>query len=250
MTDPTHVSEPDTGGAPPPEPPPAGAADQGVTVLAPSAPLDSLPGRLQEEVVLQLRKLGDLREQEIKRHELAIAEMRDHVRRHTRASRLLLILSTGMLALIAVLALALHHVRADQARTVVALDATTAEVERIGGLVHDTAAQSKTQMDGLGAGLAGNVHKLDAIQLGLTATVNDSMQALRQERDAIFNGVRLAMEDQNHRLVEREIVLRDREQELQREMQRVREERQRIIKEAIDKLSTLSQEAPATKPGP
>ncbi len=229
-------------------PVPAPAAEAHVPVVEPASIPGVLSGRIVDEALVQLRKLGELREQELKRHELVIAEMREHVQRHAKNNRLLVVLGLGALALIAALAGVLYQLRDEQQRTRTEVSLAAGAVAQMRASVQDATVKQETGLNGLAQGVNTTAQKLDAVYAGVSAKVDDGLNGLRAEREAIQTGIRVALDDQRRQMIDREVALRNEEQRLRQEMERVREARQKIIQEAIDKLSTLSQQAPAAGP--
>lgn len=197
-------------------------------------------GRLEDEALAQLRKLGDLREQELQRHELAMAEMRENARRHLRNQRILLALGLLLLGGVGAMAVLLRDLRRDQAATRDELTRTATAMAGLSTSVREGTAQQAQRLDGVTAAVEVNRQKLEAYSGAIASKVDDSVMALRQERDAITGTLKLALEDQNRKLVEREITVRANEQRVQAESERTQKERQRIIQETIQKLSAIT----------
>lgn len=226
-------------------PPAAPVGADAVTVLEPSAVQAMPPARILEEAVAQLRKLSEMREQEIKRSEALMAEVREHVQRHASVSRRLTILSAVVLVLVLSLALGVHRLRKEQSRTQTNMQEAATKIDRLNSTVLDSSMQQGTRFDGITTSLEETTKKLGEVQSGVAATVDNSLQAVRQEREAVRTEVRLTLDNQNRQIVEREVALRDEEARILLEAERARVERARILRETIDKLTALSGEAKA-----
>lgn len=222
----------------------APAQDAEVTLIQPTAVSGTTPARLLEDAVVQLRKLGELREQEAKRNELLIAEMRDHVRRHARLSRTMLWLGASAVLLLAVLGIGVNKLRQDQNRTERSVLATAATVDGLKGTVSDASTEAAARLGEVAAALGQNSAKLGDVEAGLGNKVEVSLQAVRDERDAVRDTVRQSMDGHTRDMVDREMQLRDEKLRVAQEAERAREERVRVIQDAIAKLSAMAELPP------
>ncbi len=213
------------------------------TLMKPeAAPPMGTPARLLEDAVAQLRKLSELREQEIKRNELLIAEMREHVRRSAGLGRTFRWLGLAAVALLIVLGLGVNHLRKDQNRTETEVRNAADKIERLNQDLVVTAERSAARLDDVTVSLTEASGKLGAVESGIAAKVDDSLLAVRQERDAVRHEVRQTLDGQHQELLARELVLRDEAERLTHEAERVHEERTRILQEAIAKLNAIAGE--------
>jgi len=204
-------------------------ADSAIAVVEPSpVATPGAPSGILEEALVQLKKLGDLREQEVLRQERLVTQMQDVVSRHSRMNRILLWVCGITLALLLLLAIGFSRFGASQRRAGKNIDGVVSQVDKTAAMMRRA---STTQSE-----------KLNSLQTGLATQLDNTVAAMRHERDEVRAEVREVLDDQNRNLVRRELELRDEEDRIAAEAELARQERLRIIGEAIDRLSRMAGE--------
>jgi len=200
------------------------ASEDAITVVEPAPVSVGSPSGLLEEAVVQIQKLAELREQEVRRQERLITQMQDVVARHTRTNRTLLWIAGFTLLLVAVLAIGTIKMGAGQMDSAEEISAATQEIKHTVSAIHQAS------------------DKIDNLQIGLTTKLDNTVDAMRRERDEVKDEVRTVLDDHNANLVSRELALKGEEERLVKETERVKKERLVIIGDAINRLEAVAGE--------
>ena len=248
---------------------------------------------LLEEAVTQLKKLSEMRQQELVRQDNAIAEMQATVQTQARQNRTLLN-SIGALICILILLVSysIQALKSEQESTtkevhsVVTRLSTTANMIRqvsvkqsdqtetglsdsfsdattsMNAKLDDSVSQidkSMTKLDGtvgkvtesveasvaeiestLQATTGELVTKMDARSSDMTKTLNSSVDAMRGERDIVKAEVQKAMNAHREHIVERELALSKKAENVAKQEEQTRKDRIKIIDDAIHRLSSMA----------
>ena len=207
-------------------------AQEAVAVVDP-APVSAVasPGLL-EEAVVQIQKLAELREQEVRRQERLITQMQEVVERHSRTNRALLCIAAFTLLLVTLLTIGIMKIGADQADRAHQMGAATYEIRRTVAAIKNASG------------------RIDNLQLGLTTKLDNTVDAMRRERDEIKAEVRTVLDNHNENMITRELALKEEEARLVTETARVKQERITIIGDAITRLEAVAGELSSTESAP
>lgn len=199
-----------------------GAPDEVVAVVEPAPVSTGTTSGLLEEAIVQVNKLAELREQEVRRQERLITQMQDVVARHTRTNRALLWIAGFTLVLVGVLAFGIARMGTSQLKRAEEISTATSEIRNTASAIDKASG------------------RIDDLQLGLTTKLDNTVDAMRRERDEVKTEVRTVLNDHNASIVAREFALKDEEERLVAETKRVKEERLVIIGDAIERLEAVA----------
>ena len=229
-------------------------AESSVAKVEPAEVSPGSPTGILEEALTQLKRMSEQRAQAIQRQELMVAEVRKAVDRQARTNRTILFVAVLILVLTAVGAITLWRVRTSQGTTGTQLEALAQKADGTETLVRQAATQQTRKLDEVQSGLGdrlndvrgGLVDRMDEVEDGLTAQLSVSAAALREERDAVQEEVREVLTERTEDIVSREMSLKDEAERIKRDAELARQERLKIIDEAIQRLSAMaaSLEAP------
>ncbi len=229
---------------------------------------------LLEEAVSQLKKLSDLRQQELVRQEQFITEMQSTVRDQARQNRLLFNIIGAMISiLILLVAYSVQSLKTEQENTAQEVSnvnsrlGTTATLIRqvskqqakgvrelgdgLSARLVESASQVSSKLDASVASIGSSVgsiegsletvsSKLDDSVANISQSVETSFGAVREERDQVKNEVERVLNAHRDHIVEKEFALEKRAEDLLAQEEQTRQERLRIIGDAIDRLSSMA----------
>jgi len=202
--------------------------EKAVTVVEPSEVTKGSSTGILQEALVQLKKLSALREQELERQERLINQMQDVVGRHSRTNKALFGICLITLVLVGVLSFALIKMGTGQSAATKGLNNVAQNVDAAADLMR---RQSDEE-----------IRKIDALQSSVSTKLVDSVDAMRRERDEIKDEVRSAIDAHDLNMRNREISLQDEEERIAKEAEVARQDRLKIIGDAIDRLSRMANE--------
>lgn len=205
--------------------------EHAVMIVEPSEVTKGSASGILQEALVQLKKLSALREQELERQERLINQMQDVVGRHSRTNKTLLGICLITLVLVGVLSYALIKLGFDQTNATDGLNDVATKV--------DKAAESMRQQS------EEEIRKINELQSGVSTRLNKSVNQMRRERDEVTAAVQTAINRHNVDMRNREVNLREEEERIAEDAEMARQDRLRIIGEAIERLSTMASELEA-----
>jgi hypothetical protein len=209
--------------------------EKAVTVVEPSEVTKGSSTGILQEALVQLKKLSALREQELERQEQLINQMQAVVGRHSRTNKALLAICLVTLVFVGVLSFALIKMSSGQSDATQGLNDVTANVDAALDLMRQ---QSNEEL-----------RKIDALQSSVSTKLVDSVDAMRRERDEIKTEVRTAIDAHDLNMRNREVALKDEEERIAKDAEVARQDRLKIISDAIDRLSKIANELEADDGG-
>jgi hypothetical protein len=207
-------------------------SDEAVAVVEPEPVSAGVPSGLLDEAVVQIKKLAELREQEVRRQERLITQMQDVVARHTRINRALLWIAGFTLMLVAILTIGIMKMGAGQ------MD----QSEEIATATHEIRGTVNAIKSASG--------KIDDLQLDMIKKLDSTIDAVDQESEAFSAGIRQVLDDHRTESVNSFLELKEERDTLDAYKEEVREANLQAIRSTIEKLEAVAGEISAEESAP
>jgi hypothetical protein len=251
---------------------------------------------LLEEAVTQLKKLSEMRQQELVRQDNAIAEMQATVQSQARQNRTLFNSIGALICILVLLVLfSVQLLKSDQESTTNEVKSVVTRLSTTANMIRQVSKKQSDQTEALKTGLSDSfsdattsmnaklddsvsqidksmtkldgtvgkvtesveasvaeiestlqattgelVTKMDARSSDMTKTLNSSVDAMRGERDIVKAEVQKAMNAHREHIVERELALSKKAENVAKQEEQTRKDRIKIIDDAIHRLSSMA----------